>query len=69
MDKRMTERNEAKMTARVWERRRSATGIASSGDRDTHILFASASTAASLRPSLRNAGVSLDRAEPDREFL
>jgi dipeptidyl aminopeptidase/acylaminoacyl peptidase len=64
MDKRMTERNEAKMTARVWEKAPVSHWDHFLDDRDTHIYSISID-GGEPQAITRNAGVSLDRAEPD----
>lgn len=64
MDKRMTERNEAKMSARVWEKAPVSHWDHFLDDRDTHIYSISID-GGEPQAITRNAGVSLDRAEPD----
>jgi dipeptidyl aminopeptidase/acylaminoacyl peptidase len=64
MDKRMTERNEAKMTARVWEKAPVSYWDRFLDDRQTHIYYVSID-GGEPQAITRNAGVALDRAEPD----
>ncbi len=64
MDKRMTERNDAKMTAKVWDKAPISHWDHFLDDRDTHIYSISID-GGEPQPITRNAGVSLDRGEPD----
>ncbi len=64
MDKRMTERTDAKMTARVWDKAPVSHWDHFLDDRDTHIYSISID-GGEPQAITRNAGVALDRAEPD----
>src|SRR5690606_10238773 len=64
MDKRMTERSESKMTARVWEKAPVTYWDHFLDDRQTHI-YSIDIDGGEPQPITRHCGVALDRAEPD----
>lgn len=64
MDKRMTERNEAKMTARVWEQAPISHWDHFLDDRQTHI-YSIGIDGGEPQAITRSAGIALDPAEPD----
>src|SRR5262249_7295240 len=64
MDKRMTERNDAKMTARVWDKAPVSHWDHFLDDRQTHI-YSIGIEGGEPQAITRNSGVALDAAEPD----